>query len=119
MINELEVLKLGPEDDKRNALEHCEALKKMPHVYEKLKKLWGFPAFFNYMDNLMLVEPGREGRQGFPMEVYTELDALDRLFMNYPEEVCHPSLVSSDREEVKRAIRERAIKINYTVGDRR
>ena len=119
MINELEVLKLGPDDDKHRAIENCLALKSMPHVYEKVQKLWGFPAFFSYMDGLMLVEPGRENRQGFPEAVYHELDALDRLFSNYPEEVCHPSLVARDKEEVKRIIRDRAIKINYTVGDRR
>ncbi len=67
----------------------------------------------------MLVEPGREGRQGFPEEVYHELDALDRLFSEYPDEVAHPSLIASDREEIRKIIKDRTIKLNYTVGDRR
>lgn len=113
------VLQLEPGTDKREAIEHCLALKKMPHVYEKVKKLWGFPAFFSYVDNLMLMEPGREERQGFPEDVYREIDALDRLFAKYPDEVSHPSLVAYDREEIKQLIKDRSIKINYTVGDRR
>lgn len=112
-------LRLAPGESKFNAIDKCEALKTMPHVYEKLKKLWGFPAFFNYVDSLMLVEPGREGRQGFPEDVYMELDSLDRLFSEYPDEVSHPSLIAMDREEIRKIIKDRAIKINYTIGDRR
>lgn len=100
-------------------LEDSVALKKMPHIYDKIKKLWGFPAFFNYMDSLMLVEQGRETRQGFPEEVYHELNALEHFFINNPEAAGHPSLVAADREEIRRLIKDRAIKINYTAGDRR
>lgn len=100
-------------------IENSVALKQMPHVFEKVKKLWGFPAFFNYMDSLMLVEQGREGRQGFPEAVYHELNALENFFINHPEAAGHPSLVAADREEIRQIIKERAIKINYTAGDRR
>jgi len=100
-------------------LESSEALKKMPHIFEKVKKLWGFPAFFNYMDSLMLVEQGRESRQGFPEAVYHELNALENFFLHHPDAAGHPSLVAADREEIKQIIKERAIKINYTAGDRR
>jgi hypothetical protein len=97
----------------------CVALKSMPHVYDKVKKLWGFPAFFNYMDGLMLVEQGREGRQGFPEEVYQELNRLEHFFASNPDLVAHPSLVASDHDEIKKIIKDRIIKLNYTVGDRR
>lgn len=100
-------------------LESCTALKNMPHVYEKVKKLWGFPAFFGYLSSLMLVEQGRENRQGFPQEVYRELNTLERFFINHPAAAAHPSLVAADREEIRQLIQERAIKINYTTGDRR
>lgn len=100
-------------------LESCTALQKMPHVYEKVKKLWGFPAFFSYMDSLMLVEQGREGRQGFPEDVYKELNKLEHFFVNHPDAAAHPSLVAADKEEIRGLIRDRAIKINYTAGDRR
>lgn len=98
---------------------NCIALKRMPHIYEKVQKLWGFPAFFNYMDGLMLVEQGRENRQGFPEDVYRELNILERFFINHPDAAAHPSLIASDREEIRQIIRERAIKVNYTAGDRR
>lgn len=100
-------------------LESCTALKQMPHVYEKVKKLWGFPVFFSYMDSLMLVEQGRENRQGFPQEVYRELNTLERFFINHPAAAAHPSLMAADHEEIRQLIRDRAIKINYTAGDRR
>lgn len=100
-------------------LESCTALKSMPHVYEKIKKLWGFPVFFEYMDGLMLVEPGREGRQGFPEDAYRELTSLENFFVAHPEAAAHPSLVAADRDEIRKLIKDRAIKINYTTGDRR
>lgn len=119
MADIFSILNLGPNDDKRDAINRCEAIKRMPHIYEKVSKLWGFPAFFSYMDNLMLVEPGREGRQGLPEDVYHELDALDKLFAQFPDEVSHPSLVAKDKDEVRQIIKDRTIRINYTVGDRR
>ena len=100
-------------------LESCTALKNMPHVYEKVKKLWGFPVFFDYMDSLMLVEQGRENRQGFPEDVYRELNTLERFFIAHPAAAAHPSLMAADHEEIRQLISERAIKINYTAGDRR
>jgi hypothetical protein len=100
-------------------LESCTALKNMPHVYEKVKKLWGFPVFFDYMDSLMLVEQGRENRQGFPEDVYRELNTLERFFIANPAAAAHPSLMAADHEEIRQLIRERAIKVNYTAGDRR
>jgi hypothetical protein len=104
--------------DKRDLIDKCIALKTMPHVYDKLKKLWGFPAFFNYIDNLLLMERGREDRQGLPESVYREIDALERLFLKFPDDISHPSLVAQDRAEIKALISERGIKINYTIGDR-
>jgi hypothetical protein len=119
MTDDIPLLKPATREDGLALLDSSEALKKIPHVFEKIKKLWGFPAFFNYMDNLMLVERGREGRQGFPEDVYRELMALERFFAENPDAAAHPTLVASDREEIRQLIQERALKITYTAGDRR
>ncbi len=119
MADDIPVLKPMTNADGLALLESCEALKKLPHVFEKVKKLWGFPAFFNYMDTLMLVERGRENRQGFPEDVYKDLISLEKFFVEYPEAASHPTLIASDREEILQLIRERALKVNYTAGDRR
>lgn len=119
MTDEIPVLKPLTHADSLALIDSCEALKKLTHVYEKVKKLWGFPAFFSYMDTLMLVERGRENRQGFPEEVYRELMSLEKFFVEHPEAASHPTLIASDREEILQLIRERAFKVNYTTGDRR
>ncbi len=119
MTDDIPVLKPITHADGLALLDSCEALKKLTHVYEKVKKLWGFPAFFNYMDTLMLVERGRENRQGFPEDVYRDLMALEKFFVENPAAASHPSLVAADREEILQLIKERALKINYTAGDRR
>ncbi|HQQ63813.1 MAG TPA: hypothetical protein PLF22_09595 [Pseudomonadales bacterium] len=105
-------------ESKRALIDKCIALKSMPHIYDKLKKLWGFPAFFDYIDNLLLMEPGREDRHGLPEEVYREIDALEHLFIKFPDEIAHPTLIAQDREEIRKLIADRKIKINYLVGDR-
>ena len=104
---------------KRDAVNKCVALKEMPHIYEKVKKMWGYPEFFDYIDSLLLMEPGRENRAGLPYGIYKEIDALERIFMKFPDEIMHPSLNRSEREQIHRLIKERAIKVNYTIGDRR
>lgn len=119
MTDEIPVLKPLTHADSLAVLDGCEALKKLPHIYEKVKKLWGFPAFFSYMDTLMLVEQGRENRQGFPEDVYRDLITLEKFFVEHPEAASHPSLAAMDREEVRQIIEDRAFKVNYTAGDRR
>lgn len=119
MTDEIPLLNPVTHADGLALLDSCEELKKLTHVYEKVKKLWGFPAFFNYMDTLMLVERGRENRQGFPQEVYRELVSLEKFFVEHPEAASHPTLIASDREEIMQLISERALKINYKAGDRR
>lgn len=121
MVDNIPTLEPMPDssaESKRALIDKCVALKTMPHIYEKLKKLWGFPAFFTYIDNLLLMEPGRENRHGLPEEVYREIDALERLFVKFPDEVAHPTLIAQDRAEIHKLIEERSIKINYLVGDR-
>jgi hypothetical protein len=119
MTDEIPLLKPVTHADGLALLNSCEAIKKMPHIFEKVKKIWGFPAFFNYMDTLMLVEKGRETRQGFSEEAYRELMSLERFFVEHPEAASHPTLIAADRQEILQLIEERTLKINYTTGDRR
>ncbi|MBK8287371.1 MAG: hypothetical protein IPK95_00930 [Cellvibrionales bacterium] len=58
-------------------------------------------------------------RQGFPEEVYREPERTGAFLIENPDAAAHPSLVAADREEIRQLIRDRAIKINYTTGDRR
>lgn len=108
---------MAQSNPKRDAIEKCIALKKMPHIFEKLKNVWGYPEFFAFVDSLLLVEPGRD-RAGFPEGVYKELDALERIFLKFPEDVAAPELDSNERAKLKAIIREKEVKLNYTIGDR-
>ena len=106
-------------NQKRDAIDKCVALKQYPHVYEKLKMAWGYPEFFKVVDSMLLMEPGREGRAGFPLEVHKEIDALKRIFMKFPDEVMPRFLDQASRDEVHKIINEISVRINYTIGDRR
>lgn len=105
--------------NRRNAVQLCIALKKMPHIYDRIVSMWGYPEFFEYIDTLLLIEPGREGRAGLPYGVYKEIDALEQIFIKYPDEVMNSCLNAEERKQIHALIKERAIKINYTTGDRR
>ncbi len=63
-----------------------EALKKYPHVLEKIRKGWGSPPLFRaIVEELMVMESHRQvqkrddggfGRQGFPKEVLSEMFSM-------------------------------------------
>lgn len=86
---------------KRDVIDKCIALKKMPHVYQKVKNVWGYPEFFTVVDDLLMMESGRENRAGFPQGVYKELDALKQVFLKFPDQVMVPYLGEKDRKKVK------------------
>jgi len=106
-------------NSKRDAIEKCIALKKMPHVYNKIKNVWGYPEFFATIDSMLLMEPGREGRAGLPEGAYKELDALKRVFMKFPDEVMVPYLNATERDRVKKIIKEIDTRLAFSTGDRR
>ena len=106
-------------ENKRDVIEKCVALKKMPHVFDKVKNVRGYPEFFEYVDNLLMVEPGREGRAGFPEGVYKEIDALKRIYMKFPDEVMAPELNADARKQVKEMIKDIETRLHFSVGDRR
>lgn len=92
-----------------DAINHVEHVKKMPHIYERLVQLWGFVEFFEYIDSLLLVEEGREGRQGFPLEVYRELNMLDETFCKYPDDVA-TTATFMEKNAIMRTIKERDVR---------
>lgn len=106
-------------NSKRDAIDMCIALKKIPRVYNQLKNVWGYPEFFDTVDSLLLMEPGREGRAGFPDGVYKEIDALKRVFLKFPDEVMSPYLSEVERTRVKKIIEETSNRLSFSTGDRR
>jgi len=106
-------------NSKRDAIDMCIALKKMPRLYNQLKNVWGYPEFFDTVDGLLLMEPGREGRAGFSDGVYKEIDALKRVFMKFPDEVMAPYLNTAERDRVKKMITEINTRLAFSTGDRR
>ena len=105
--------------NKRDAIDMCIALKKIPRVYNQLKNVWGYPEFFDTVDGLLLMERGREDRAGFSDGVYKEIDALKRVFMKFPEEVMAPYLNETERARVKKVIDEINTRLAFSAGDRR
>ncbi|MEM7366497.1 MAG: hypothetical protein AAF525_20985 [Pseudomonadota bacterium] len=79
----------------------CEALKRFPHVFSKVKLYWGYPEFLEYVDDLLTMEDGREGRRGFDADVHAELTMLKNEFMQFPDEIMSPFLTISDKNKVK------------------
>ena len=52
---------------------------RFPHVVEKLASLWqNPPAIRAYFDQLLLTR--RESREGFPLEIYTEIFSLSEFY---------------------------------------
>lgn len=107
------------EVSKRERIHQCTALKEMPRIHSRMIDVWGRPEFFEYVDSLLLMEPGRENRSGLPFDVYREIDMLERLFLEYPDEVMDPTLNARERQQIHNLIRDRSTRINYTTGDRR
>lgn len=52
---------------------------RFPQIVEKIASLWLNPPLMRaYFEQLLLTQ--RETRQGFPQEIYTEIDALSELY---------------------------------------
>jgi hypothetical protein len=108
-----------PSNPKRDVIEKCVALKKLPHVYNKVKSVWGYPEFFETIDNLLMMEEGREGRSGFPAGAYKELDTLKQIFMKFPEQVMSPHLNEAERKKIMQTIEHIRTRVAFSTGDRR
>ena len=76
----------------------------MPHIHKKLQLYWGYPEFFDYVDSLLTMEMGREGRQGFDDRITEELLMVRQLFIDNLEQVMAPDLKQQDRERIRKSI---------------
>jgi hypothetical protein len=79
----------------------------MPRICTAVTTLWGAPEFGEYMERLILVEPERVGRAGFPPNIAEELVFLYRLHVDQGPIVCPgvgyaPLRVASDRWHLSR-----------------
>ena len=92
-------------DDLRNVLDRCVTTQeKMPHIHKKLHLYWGYPEFFEYVDSLLTMERGREGRQGFDDRITEELLMVRQVFIDNLEQVMAPDLKQQDRERIRKLI---------------
>jgi hypothetical protein len=92
-------------DDLSLVLDKMVALKKMPHVMKKLSSYWGYPEFLELTDELLTMEQGREGRQGFDPLVHQEVTALRHFYIENIEKVMSPSLTEAEKDRISNQIR--------------
>lgn len=92
-------------DDLSRIFDKLEALPKMPHVFKKLKAYWGYPEFLEMADDMLTMEAGREGRQGFDPKIHQELAALRQFYIQNIEKVMAPSLTEVERNRIRQRIR--------------
>lgn len=92
-------------DDLSQALDKIVALKKMPHVMKKLSSYWGYPEFLELTDDLLTMEQGREGRQGFDPLIHQEVTALRHFYIENIEKVMSPSLTEVEKNMIRNQIR--------------
>jgi hypothetical protein len=92
-------------DDLSQELDKMVALKKMPHVMKKLSSYWGYPEFLELTDELLTMEQGREGRQGFDPLVHQEVTALRHFYIENIEKVMSPSLTEAEKDRISNQIR--------------
>jgi hypothetical protein len=55
-------------------------LEDFPHVASKLSLVWGYPEFADWFAEMTLIPAHRVTRQGFPPEVFEELEFLRDLY---------------------------------------
>ncbi|MEH6549135.1 MAG: hypothetical protein V7711_15695 [Pseudomonadales bacterium] len=103
--------------DRKRLVETCTALKRLPHLYEKAQLFWGYPAFFDFVDDVLVMEPGLT-RQGLPSDVYAELERLRMAFIRYPEEISSPFLARDERERLKTIIDQESLRKSSIILDR-
>jgi len=92
-------------DDLSRVLDKLVALPKMPHLMKKLRSYWGYPEFLELTDDLLTMEQGREGRQGFDALTHKEVTALRHFYIENIEKVMSPSLTEAEKNRIRRQIR--------------
>lgn len=95
-------------DDLSRVFDQMKALPKMPRVFEKLKAYWGFPEFLEVADDMLTMEQGREGRQGFDPAIHQEVTALRHFYIENIERIMSPSLTEDEKNRIRERIRKYA-----------
>ena len=72
---------------------------------KKLRSYWGYPEFLELTDDLLTMEQGREGRQGFDPRVHQEVTALRHFYIKNIEKVMSPSLTEVEKNRIRQRIR--------------
>ena len=92
-------------DDLSRVFDKMVALPKMPHLMKKLRSYWGYPEFLELTDDLLTMEQGREGRQGFDPLAHQEVTALRHFYIENIEKVMSPSLTEVEKNMIRNQIR--------------
>ncbi len=95
-------------DDLSRVFDQMKALPNMPRVFERLKTYWGFPEFLEVADDMLTMEAGREGRQGFDPAIHQEVSALRHFYIENIEKIMSPSLTEEERNRIRERIRKYA-----------
>lgn len=102
--------------DLRGLVETCGELKKLPHLYRKAAAFWGYPEFFSFVDDVLMIkdDPGRGfNRQGLPPGAYAELEMLRAAFIDQPDRVAAPDLMPDQRRELDDCLRREAYRARF------
>jgi hypothetical protein len=92
-------------DDLSLELDKMVALNKVPRVMKKLRSYWGYPEFLELTHELLTVEHGREGREGFDPLIHQEVNALRHFYIENIEKVMSPSLTEAEKDRIRDHIR--------------
>lgn len=79
----------------------AEALKDRPHIYEQVVALWGSIDLLEYIDDVLVMERGREGRAGLDEGCIQELMILRAAFIQHSDYVFDRFSSNADRERVR------------------
>jgi len=102
--------------DLRDLVKTCEELKKLPHLYRKAAAFWGYPEFFGFVDDVLMIkdDPGRGfNRQGLPVGAYAELEMLRAVFVDQPDRVAAPDLMPEQRRQLEDVLRREADRTRF------
>lgn len=79
----------------------AEAIKVRPHIYDHVIALWGCIEFLEYVDEVLVMERGRENRSGLDDGCITELMILRAAFIQHSDYIFDRFASNADREAVR------------------
>ena len=84
-------------------IETCDALKRMRRAYNVIRPVWGTTDFIEVVDSMVLVEPGGR-RDGFPLDVMSDLLKLRKAFEDNPRGCSHPNNTTEQTNSIVRSL---------------